>query len=155
MKALVGVLVLSLVCGSAVADTQEGKDESAKFFVRSYSTTTWTFLSSLTSTIPYTCYTTGAANPPACMGRRRRRAKKLKLNLDDAFEMDEISSSSDGQVLAGEEEDGYSNKEKFFFTLWRTSSTTFTITTFSTNRSVTVSVSVFCTYPGIALQLCG
>ncbi|XP_071538185.1 uncharacterized protein [Panulirus ornatus] len=154
MKALVSVLVLSLVCASAVADTQEEKDENAKFFVRSYSTTTWTFLSSLTSTVPYTCYTTGGAT--ACSGRRRRRSKKLQLSIDDAQGVDDLSSSGADEHSASERDDDDSSlQDKFLFTLWKTSSTTVTITTFSTNRSVTVSVSIYCTYQGIALQLCG
>ncbi|XP_071538171.1 uncharacterized protein [Panulirus ornatus] len=123
-----------------------------KFFLKNYSTATWTFLSSFTSTIPYTCFNTGAAAPPACMGRRLRRSKKLSLNLD-AIDLDgtPISSSQDESFKdTGEDSD----LGKRFFTLWRTSSTTFTITTFSTNRSVTVSASVACTFPGAIINIC-
>ncbi|KAK8725193.1 hypothetical protein OTU49_010746 [Cherax quadricarinatus] len=132
--------------GQNVNSTDE---QDAKFFIKSYSTTTWTFLSSFTSTVPYTCYTT-AAGVVACRGRRMRNSKRLFVERDaDTFEL--LSSISGDDV---KEDDRLSESEKFFFTLWRTSSSTVTVTTYSTNRSVTVSVSVMCTYPGVALNFC-
>ncbi|XP_071537805.1 uncharacterized protein [Panulirus ornatus] len=150
MKAPTAVLVLALLCTEAAA-TLEGENE-AKFFVKSYSTTTWTFLSSFTSTVPYTCFTTDdtAANNMACSGRRLRRARKLTVD-QDASQSDLISSSqAEDSILS----DAAPNQEKFLFTIWRTSSTTATITTFSTNRSVTVSASIMCTFPGLQFNLC-
>lgn len=94
-----------------------------------------------------------------CSGRRLRRAMKLEAIGDEG---DAILASSRGlvgedgedeayedKVLAGEDE-----KEKLFFRLWKTASTTVTITSFATVRSVTVSASVMCTYPNIELNFC-
>lgn len=53
-----------------------------------------------------------------------------------------------------EEEAKDSAAEKFLFRIWKTSSTTVTVTTLSTNRSVTVSVSIMCTYPGLTFPAC-
>ncbi|XP_042210268.1 uncharacterized protein LOC121858099 [Homarus americanus] len=149
MKALAGLLVICLL-GSVAASLPEDDKGEAKFFVKSYSTVTWTFLSSLTSTVPYTCFTTDAA-PEACPGRRRRRVKKLSLDTDTDSAYHSLTSSSGDMIKP---EDKTSPEEKFFFTLWKTSSTTVTITTFSTNRSITVSASVMCTYSGLVLNVC-
>lgn len=64
----------------------------------------------------------------------------------------EMEGRDQEETLEEEEKDGV--RERHFFTVWKTSSTTVTVTTFSTNRSVTVSVSAMCTYPGIALSFC-
>lgn len=135
---------------------------SGRFFFHSYSTTTWTFLSELTSTIPYTCYVTDVApdNNNACEGRRIRRSSKF---VSDGLANPVLYSSggSAKELEEGEQEDPLEKEddtdgasEKLLFTVWRTSSTTVTATTFSTNRSVTVSISAMCTYPGIALNFC-
>nr|XP_045622984.1 uncharacterized protein LOC123773353 [Procambarus clarkii] len=132
---------------SATSLPEDGKE--GKFFIKSYSTTTWTFLSSFTSTVPYTCYTTAAA-VRACGGRKVRR---LRLrSMDQSNDEVELLSSIKEDTLA--DTVGESERQKFFFTLWRTGSTTVTVTTYSTNRSVTVSISAMCTYPGIVLNLC-
>ncbi|XP_042855789.1 uncharacterized protein LOC122242554 [Penaeus japonicus] len=122
-------------------------EQIAKFFIKSYSTRTWTFVSSFTSTVFYTCYTTGNPAPVACMGRRLRRSRKLEIPIGD---QDEDLSSSLTEI----EEKDDTTTGKLGFTVWSTSSTTVTVTTFSTNRSVTVSARVLCTYPGIMYNLC-
>ncbi|XP_045623431.1 uncharacterized protein [Procambarus clarkii] len=143
--AAVGVL---LFLTSTAAEENNEKDDGgsgdAKFFVKSYSTTTWTFLSSFTSTVPYTCYTTGAGLA-ACSGRRLHRMKNAKLYLSSQDDLKELDSSVLGD---------FDEREKFFFTVWRTASTTATVTTYSTNRSVTISASIACTYPGIVYNNC-
>ncbi|KAK4319706.1 hypothetical protein Pmani_009363 [Petrolisthes manimaculis] len=126
-------------------------NEEGKLFLKSYSTTTWTFLSSFTSTIPYSCFTAAAPPPVACMGRRRLRRSR-NINMDSTADDTSIhSSGSDDETLDAEEK---ANEEKFFFRLFRTVSSTATITTFSTNRSVTVSFSAMCTFPGLTLNTC-
>ncbi|XP_045136338.1 uncharacterized protein LOC123519272 [Portunus trituberculatus] len=133
-------------------------DQGGKFFVnRAASTTTWTFLSSFTSIVPYTCYTTGMGDVMACMGRRLRRSRKMATD----WEMNLDSTRLYGSNVEEEEEeeeplesDRVSKEGKFFFRIWSTISTTATITTFSTNRSVTISVSILCTYPGITYNTC-
>ncbi|XP_053652396.1 uncharacterized protein [Cherax quadricarinatus] len=160
-KPAVGFLLLLIVVTSAQEDAEDG--QKGKFFIKSYSTTTWTFLSSFVSTVPYTCYKTAAvaANTKACSGRRLLRARRSNVNEGtDSTELLSSIRNDNADLLANIAEDGLaasdsdSEREKFFFTVWRTSSSTATITTYSTNRSVTVSASVMCTYPGVTLNLC-
>ncbi|XP_047497797.1 uncharacterized protein LOC125044874 [Penaeus chinensis] len=150
MKLKATILVFTAMCCAAAATTfEELKDEpdlNAKFFVKSYSTRTWTFVSSFTSTVFYSCYTSAAAAFQACQGRKLRRSRKLDIPLSEVDE--ELSSS------LTEAEDKQDTSEKVFFTVWSTSSTTVTVTTFSTNRSVTISVRILCTYPGVMFNVC-
>ncbi|XP_047498474.1 uncharacterized protein LOC125045310 [Penaeus chinensis] len=150
MKFAANIIVLSVVCCASVSTGFEKlKDEpelNAKFFVKSYSTRTWTFVSSFTSTVFYTCYTSEEADFVACQGRKLRRSRKLDIPLGEVD--DELSSS------LAEAEEKQDTAEKLFFTVWSTSSTTVTVTTFSTNRSVTVSVRILCTYPGVMFNVC-
>ncbi|XP_069994881.1 uncharacterized protein [Penaeus vannamei] len=148
MKLTATILVFTAMVCAAAASFEELKDESelnAKFFVKSYSTRTWTFVSSFTSTLFYSCYTSAAALQ-ACQGRKLRRSRKLDIPIKEVDE--EISSS------LTEAEDKQDTSEKLFFTVWSTSSTTVTVTTFSTNRSVTISVRLLCTYPGALINVC-
>nr|XP_053652134.1 uncharacterized protein LOC128702125 [Cherax quadricarinatus] len=158
-RAVVGVLLMavaSLAATTTLELQQEDNNDTggeAKFFVKNYYTTTWTFLSSFTSTVPYTCYTTGMEAPMACMGRRLRRQKRthMQVSQEEAASLgSSIQSELEGDLIEGLE----SAQEKFFFTVWRTSSTTATVTTYSTNRSVTISISIACTYPGILYNVC-
>ncbi|XP_069178263.1 uncharacterized protein [Procambarus clarkii] len=142
---------------SASSEPEEDGKEG-KFFIKSYSTTTWTYLSSFTSTVPYTCYTTADAVMPCSqrplIGRKVRRSRLR--SMDQSNDEVELLSSIKEDTLADTLADtvGESERQKFFFTMWRTGSTTVTVTTYSTNRSVTVSISAMCTYPGITLNLC-
>ncbi|XP_069178510.1 uncharacterized protein [Procambarus clarkii] len=145
-KAPTGLLVLTLLCSAAAQDPENKDEQDPKFFIKSYSTTTWTFLSSFTSTVPYTCYRTYQTS--ACQGRRLRRTRMADMTGD--FKSFDLAGSLDDSAAQESE----SEKEKFFFTLWRTASTTVTVTTYSTNRSVTVSISVACTYPGYVSNIC-
>lgn len=97
-----------------------------------------------------------AANNQICAGRRHlRRAKKLSLpNIDDDDDKPQVQSSIKDGVAALDEAIDELVKQRNFFTIWRTSSTTSTITSFSTNRSVTVSASIMCTYAGLVFNLC-
>ncbi|KAK3892543.1 hypothetical protein Pcinc_003619 [Petrolisthes cinctipes] len=159
--ALVMVMLLAWVAlAEAEADTPPQKasteeksavdNEEGKLFLKSYSTTTWTFLSSFTSTIPYTCFAT-LNGQMACMGRRRLRRSR-NINIDSTADDSSVhSSGSEDETLDAEEK---ANEEKFFFRLFRTVSSTATITTFSTNRSLTVSASAMCTFPGFTFTPC-
>ncbi|KAK7066869.1 hypothetical protein SK128_011248 [Halocaridina rubra] len=160
-------LILAVFCLASLASSNEAQEigeevqKNAKFFLISYSTVTWTFLSSFTSIIPYTCYTT-AAVPVACQGRKRRRARKLTGDVSLRESQADLDSSvadiippqevggSDGSVEGKDP----SQQERFFFTLWSTASTTVTVTAFSTNRAITISVSGLCTINGVALNIC-
>ncbi|XP_050725532.1 uncharacterized protein LOC127003203 [Eriocheir sinensis] len=128
-------------------------EDKGKFFIKNArSSSTWTFLSSFTSTVPYTCYRSGAVALTACMGRRLRRSHKLASVWDDIDGSERLHGSilEDTESQAEEK----AGDGKFFFKVWTTIGTTVTVTTFSTNRSVTVSVSVACTFPGAVINLC-
>ncbi|CAL4191220.1 unnamed protein product, partial [Meganyctiphanes norvegica] len=126
----------------------------AKNFLASYMTTTYTSLSTLTSVIPYTCY--AATVPATACGARKRRALKIKSITD--FDLESNLGSS---LLEGTQEDAIEGdrssaaaSEKVFFTVWQSSTTSLTFTSYSTNRSFTVSILRLCTVAGQAYNLC-
>lgn len=95
-----------------------------------------------------------------CTGRRRRRM--LRHAPKGGFE-GELPSDLEGSLMDVADEDNKAaeveekkpkKNPRFFFKVWKTSSATTTITVFSTNRSVTVSVSAFCTIANININLC-
>ncbi|XP_037778092.1 uncharacterized protein LOC119574891 [Penaeus monodon] len=149
MKITTSFVVVALVSCLATAEesTPNESEHEAKFFLKRYSTRTWTFLSSFTSTVLYTCY----SKPPgldACKKRKLRRIRKMD-SLSEEPEVDLAGSLGDDE-LGEEKTDG----EKAFFRVWVTSSTTVTVTTYSTNRSVTVSAFALCSYNGVVLNIC-
>ncbi|KAK3892546.1 hypothetical protein Pcinc_003622 [Petrolisthes cinctipes] len=151
LQILVGFTLLVWVSGLQ-QHTAVSENAELRFF-QSFSTTTWTFLSSFISTVPYTCYISAAvpADNMDCVGRQTRRIRRSQLypKLED----DEQLYDSLGEEMT-QTGDHINENEKFFFTLVRTSSTTVTITTFSTNRSVTVSASAMCQFPNININYC-
>ncbi|XP_063585253.1 uncharacterized protein LOC134762637 [Penaeus indicus] len=150
MKITTSFVVVALVSCLAAAEEspQNEAEHEAKFFIKRYSTRTWTFLSSFTSTVLYTCYSTGDPFEP-CKKRKLRRIRKMDVSLPEEPEVDITGSLGDDE-LGEEKTDG----EKAFFRVWVTSSTTVTVTTYSTNRSVTVSAFALCSYNGVVLNIC-
>ncbi|KAK4319296.1 hypothetical protein Pmani_009756 [Petrolisthes manimaculis] len=84
-----------------------------------------------------------------CVGRKLRRRTKVFIQ---GFPLDTKLDSSAGEEEPITEEEKAS--EKLFFTIFRTLSSTATITILSTNRSVTVSVLLLCTESGVNYNLC-
>ncbi|KAK4320355.1 hypothetical protein Pmani_008770 [Petrolisthes manimaculis] len=78
-----------------------------------------------------------------CVGRKLRRRSKVFIQ---GFPLDTKLYSTTGEEEPMTEEEKAS--EKLFFTIFRTLSSTATITILSTNRSVTVSVLLLCTESG-------
>ncbi|KAK3892544.1 hypothetical protein Pcinc_003620 [Petrolisthes cinctipes] len=115
-------------------------------------------ISSFTSTVPYTCFTTVAGSTvDACVGRRLHRAKKMQFEAREEVDLDSLLGGTTGDSGVNEEEEEEAKereREKLFFTVWQTSSTTVTITSVSTNRAITVSASIMCTYTGGIVNLC-
>ncbi|KAG7175528.1 hypothetical protein Hamer_G022065, partial [Homarus americanus] len=110
-KVSVCVVLLLILSSMAEGVQEEGDGKEAKFFIKSYSTTTWTFLSSFTSTVPYTCYLSGGGLEGvigACAGRRLRHSKKLSSN-HEATVTDLLSSTEEGSL---DVLDGLSNQEE-------------------------------------------
>ncbi|XP_042210274.1 uncharacterized protein LOC121858105 [Homarus americanus] len=148
------LLVVGVICAAAQEEPNppEQKDMQ-KFFVRSVSTTTETVLTSITSIVPFLCFFTGAAPAVACQGRRLRRSRQISLNLGSpALSPDLDYGSLDVNPQEMEKEEV--TDEKFFFTLYKSVTTTATITTTSINSSTTVSVSAYCTFAGFTGPVC-
>ncbi|CAL4183437.1 unnamed protein product, partial [Meganyctiphanes norvegica] len=113
---------------------------------------TRTRFTTLTSTILYTCVTQ-LGGTGSCGGRRKRSDTINRLNEDPTWENEqdmvsgrelESSVGLDGNKLS-RNEFGYGpglSPAKFFLAI--TSFTTMTLTSFSTNKSTTVSVSFLC-----------
>nr|XP_027230411.1 uncharacterized protein LOC113822086 [Penaeus vannamei] len=156
MKGLVLILVLGVL---AVTGVSAREDEDlrvlAKFTVR-----TAIVMSTLTSTVPYTCYRD--LNTQICRGRRLRRF--VKMDDIDAEKFD--SSSLDGsqvdsvgeleelerEVRAADDEDDLNARDgRLAITVWSTTSSTKTITSTSVNSSTTFSLSYYCTASGAPL----
>ncbi|XP_064089896.1 uncharacterized protein LOC135203886 [Macrobrachium nipponense] len=160
---LLGVLIV--VCASFVgAEQDEERDildlkkelKKEKLFVASYITTTFTALSFFTSAQPYFCIL--SSNAEGCSGRKLRRRRKV--TIDQSIVSADETSLDNSQGLPEVEEpksgDENSAQEKFLFTVWKTTTTTVTVTTFSTNKSITLSVSARCTHSNFGtLPTCG
>ncbi|KAK4319704.1 hypothetical protein Pmani_009361 [Petrolisthes manimaculis] len=156
-----------MMVAAAVATTQEANADSppqrgtdlkisnhdtnvghGKFFFQSYSTRTRTIISSVVSIIPYTCFSGVNDVTTSCTGRKLRRSKVFI----QGFPLDTKLYSSVGEEEPMVEEEKAS--DKLFFTIFRTLSSTTTVTLLSTNRSVTISASLMCTVDGAVYNAC-
>jgi len=152
--------VLILCGGLALAQAATGIEEAPTqrekvLFFASSLTTTFMSVSTLTSIVPFTCFT--APNTQACQGKKKKKRSLINYNDKDFVENDlELDPSDLVQTL--EKEDSANDSGKFLFTVWKTSYSTKTTTSFSTNRGITVSVHLRCTIAGIqtgASPVCG
>jgi len=101
--------------------------------------TTRTRLSTLTSTVLYTCASqVGQGGVPATCGGKRKKRAIVQVNMDpEEVQTDDLSSSHNIEERSAEDPKG-----KLFIAL--TTFTTITSTEFSTNQATTVSVSFSC-----------
>ncbi|XP_064089989.1 uncharacterized protein LOC135203995 [Macrobrachium nipponense] len=160
MKAVWKTVILALAVTCAVADRNADTEEDEtnvglreKIIIASYGTTTYTEISTKTTVMPYTCYTTKAQ---ACQGRRFRRRQRATPILEEDTAALEATDLDTSKELPGEEAPSaeMSQKERLVFTVWQTTTTTATITTTSVNRSITISASAYCTYTGFTGPVC-
>merc|ERR1719369_713046 len=157
---------LLLVCGViaiaqadlGIGDVQEVSESNQKdiisnkspiqkekiLFFASTLTTTFMTLSMITSIIPYTCFT--ATNNQACQGKKKRSLLKLDGHQDWDFQLEPSLEKKDIDIV---DLDAGSDAGKLLFTVWRTSFSTKTKTTFSINRDVSVSIRLACTIAGV------
>merc|ERR1739838_1021618 len=145
---LMGVCLLSCTAqinaGSGLAEIRDGNQ--AKLF-GGY--TTRTRLSTLTSTMLYTCAST-LANAAVCGGKRKKRASVMPDLQISAVEKEELSPSHNIEERSADED----TKGKLFIAL--TSFTTLTTTQFMVNSATTVSISYSCLPLGGTIPpLCG
>lgn len=106
---------------------------------------------------PCKVFTPPATRATACMGRKRRLFSSIaSLDAQD-FDASPLSASLDedyhGDRSLNLESVGNSDGRKFL-TVWSTSYSYKTVTSYLTNTSVTVKVSAACTIPGQAFPLC-
>ncbi|RXG54089.1 hypothetical protein Avbf_16741 [Armadillidium vulgare] len=87
----------------------------------------------------------------ACVRRKRSLSLPTDLEFNEDYDNDSLDSSVQSELS---ESKSRNTEKKFFVTLWSTSSSTLTITTFITNQRVTLSASVACTVPGVILPRC-
>ncbi|KAK7085476.1 hypothetical protein SK128_021420 [Halocaridina rubra] len=85
-----------------------------------------------------------AATTAPCMGRKLRRMRKPIISMESSDEPTKLEASQAAEEESDIEMKDLQEQERFFFTLWSTLSTTVTVTTFSTNRSITISALMLC-----------
>jgi len=146
---LMGVCLLSCTAqinaGSGLVEIRDGNQ--AKLF-GGY--TTRTRLSTLTSTMLYTC-ASALAQAAVCGGKRKKRAAVMSDLQNAAVEIEELSSSQHNIEERSADED---TKGKLFIAL--TSFTTLTTTQYLVNSATTVSISYSCLPLGGTIPpLCG
>ncbi|XP_045133184.1 uncharacterized protein LOC123517302 [Portunus trituberculatus] len=130
---VVGIMMVSLFGAAHGRDYNDGRIVAVK------TTKTAFILTTTTIGTPYTCY--AAENQVVCQRRRLRRYSSLP---------DQIDASNhpmlDGSLIENSEMEGKREREKrLSFTLWVTTSSTFTITSTSINSATTFSLSFYCT----------
>nr|XP_027237057.1 uncharacterized protein LOC113828321 [Penaeus vannamei] len=149
MKLVAVFLGLLAVCGVQAEDVAENEAR----LIANYQTTTFIEMSTITTVGHYTCAVSTAST--ACSGRKRRNVI-LDINSNSGDFNPNVSETLAGSLSATEleeaKEDG--GKDKFFFTLWKTTTSTFTVTSTSFNRDITVSVSLLCDHASALYTLC-
>ncbi|KAF2344405.1 hypothetical protein FHG87_024839 [Trinorchestia longiramus] len=125
---------------------EEDKNRAKLLLFATSRTTTKFKLKVVLSTTPYTCVV--ASSTVACAGRRRRRSSshlKLSVGLTDTNR--NLEGSLDAQALK-DSMDQESRTPRKFLTVWTTRFSTKTVTSYVTDRGVSVSVSAACTVAG-------
>nr|XP_027214374.1 uncharacterized protein LOC113807333 [Penaeus vannamei] len=146
---VIAALVVSCSCKRRGVDDDSPLRE--KFLMATHLTSTVTSLSTMTSVIPYFCFTTKAT---ACQGRRLRHTLPKSIALSSGDDVPFLEDSKNTKKEA-DELTGSLHSEKYFFTIRTTVTSTTIIVTTSTNRDFTVSASTFCTYTGFTGPVCG
>ncbi|XP_047497269.1 uncharacterized protein LOC125044587 [Penaeus chinensis] len=158
---LAGVLACMLLAGNSGADKlqqgQEGPSNLEKtelreklIFYRTSTTVTFNVISTFTTVIPLTCY---KSNTNACQGRKLRRMKSTSGDFDKLLNKATLDSSVTEELTPEKETVDLGDNPKFL-TVWKSTTTTYTVTTTSYNRGLTVSASAYCTYTGFSGPIC-
>ncbi|ROT75199.1 hypothetical protein C7M84_006283, partial [Penaeus vannamei] len=113
-RTLLFVSAVVLLAESSRALQDEGPAKG-KFFLKSYSTTTFTMLSTFTTVVPFQCFFT-SDGVEDCQGRKLRRLRKLSIDVDEV--VDSSLTSSKGEIKGDVEQEADANpSERVFFTL--------------------------------------
>ncbi|XP_042858777.1 uncharacterized protein LOC122244874 [Penaeus japonicus] len=148
-------LLLGAVVAGVLALSHARSDDDARV-VAAYTTRTVITLTTLTTTVPYTCANYFGAN--ACQKRRYRRFNNIDKDLTAGDDFDPILGSTldSAPESLDDLEDARLKREladanrdpRIALTVWSTTSSTFTYTSESTNLSTTFSLSYYCTAVG-------
>ncbi|XP_069173063.1 uncharacterized protein [Procambarus clarkii] len=136
-----------------VADVKLSPEESDRErFFKTYSTTTYTDVVMVTSTVFYSCLS--GTSPAVCQGRRRKRSflninrRQLALDSEDDALLSSIqdyTEDPDGANKELTEPSSHNPSSKFLgINVWTISRTTTTVTMLYTNTSTTIRLSYFC-----------
>ncbi|XP_042219971.1 uncharacterized protein LOC121864873 [Homarus americanus] len=140
MKWLLVGVVLGVFCL-----VQGRNDDAAARVIAVQSVRTTVVLTTLTSSAPVTC--AFATEDAVCQRRRFRRFQALNhLNQNDQALVE--GSMADEDDLYSREERDADRQPRVAFTIWSTTSSTFTVTTTSFTTGTTFSLSFFCTVSG-------
>merc|ERR1739838_596878 len=104
------------------------------------------FVSTLTTIVPFTCFT--ATEAADCVGRKKKRSL-IRLDEDNHMDTDLLLDPSQLVQTLEKEDDSPDGSGKLLFTVWKTTITTKTTTSFSTDRAITVSVMAVCTIANV------
>ncbi|XP_068248907.1 uncharacterized protein [Palaemon carinicauda] len=144
----------SSIQGDALSP-KESMSEKERLF-GSFSTTTYTVVSAVTSTVFFSCLS--GTDSTVCQGRnakrfrRGSRTKAIELEGADDFSLPKLEPSAIEEPTAEESSvagDAKVNDPKFGFTIWTTARTTTSVTVFYTNTSTTIRLSYYCVAGGL------
>ncbi|XP_064078487.1 uncharacterized protein LOC135195914 [Macrobrachium nipponense] len=179
MKVLYLLLGIFFLAKEALCDSKnveknsslEPKDSSAaqdssqrERLFGSFSTTTYTIVSAITSTVFFSCLS--GTDSTVCRGRNAKRfrrgskSKAIELADDTDPTLPLLESSDVAEPLTEDRNaaaEPQADNQKFGFTVWTTARTTTSVTVFYTNTSTTIRLSYFCIAGGIQLPInrCG
>ncbi|XP_045612792.1 uncharacterized protein [Procambarus clarkii] len=131
-------------------------NDRERFIFGRYSTTTYTDVVMVTSTVYFSCLS--GTSPAVCLGRRKKKNLRRFMEINKREGKDEdipdvLLDSSQGDSSKKEETDPASQDappsepatdSKFFVNVWTTSRTTTTVTMLYTDTNTTIRLSYFC-----------
>nr|XP_053634518.1 uncharacterized protein LOC128690028 [Cherax quadricarinatus] len=148
----------AVVAGATDIKFPEELSDRNRFFA-GYTTTTYTDVVMVTSTVFFSCLS-GTTTNTVCQGRRRKKDLRMLLELPDNEEVDlagsedtEVDSSTYSPYSEPEAHEAAHSNEKIFLTLWTTTRTTTTVTMLYTDTRTTIRLSYFCLAGQIQLPI--
>ncbi|XP_042883697.1 uncharacterized protein LOC122260475 [Penaeus japonicus] len=136
-------LILSVVLGLGCL-SHARNEEDARIVAR-YETKTAFLFTTSTTTVPFTCISGDLATTPCSKRRLRRTAPIDDMNGNASGLLDSSIDMVDSQLM-----EESNRNQRIAMTFWSTLSSTYTLTSTSTNSATTFSVSFYCTVAGVA-----
>ncbi|XP_069944819.1 uncharacterized protein [Cherax quadricarinatus] len=144
---------LAVAASSTYTKPPDGISDQERFIFGRYSTTTYTDVVMVTSTVFFSCLS--GSSTVLCRGRRRKRSSSGLSTVND----ENIKNSNLGDILESSQDDSTPastttdsipqdketpESDKFFINVWTTTHSTTTVTMLYTNTSTTIRLSYFC-----------